>query len=539
LLGAVAFVLLIACVNVANLALAKTISRKKEIAIRTALGATSARVLRQVLTETIILSVTGGALGLICAHFGVRLIVAFLGDRLPRSADVGLDALVLLFTAVLSVLTGIFAGVLPALRLARGDVNDALKQGLGRTDSDTTGQRTRGMLVVSEVALSLMLLVGAGLMIRSFSQINRVNPGFDSHHVSTMTVSISQTKFATPAQQISFYERVLDRVRTLPGVQSAGVIDDIPLSSNGSHQPIAIEGQPVLPMSEQPEVDVRLVSPGYFGAMHTPVVRGRDFNGNDIAGRPETVVISDSFARHFWPNEDPIGKRLTLTFVPGVVREVVGVVGDVKLDSLNETRPMTTLYVPLGQVSASEPSQWRSFSMTLVARADSDPKGTISAIANAVHEIDPEVPLRDIMSMDDVVAQSVSPQRFNMLLLGAFAGLALLLAAVGIYSVLSYSVKRRLREIGVRLALGAQLRDVLRMVIFEGMKPTIVGVAIGATCALLLGRVLSGLIYGVSSADPITFFAVAVLLAGIALFASIIPAYRATRVDPMQALREE
>ena len=539
LLGAVAFVLLIACVNVANLALAKTFSRQKEIAIRTALGASWPRVLRQLLTETVLLALAGGALGLSCAHFGIRLIVAFLADKLPTSTEITLDSQVLVFTAVISVLSGMVAGVLPAVRLARGNVSQVLKQGLGRTDADSGGHRTRSILVVSEVALSLMLLVGAGLMIRSFQKLQSVNPGFDARNVLTMNAMVSRAKFSSALQQINFFERVLQRVRTLPGVDSAGVIDDIPLDNGGSHQPIAIEGRPVLPMSEQPEVDVRLISPGYMSALHVPILRGRDINDTDSAGRPNAILISDSMARQFWPGEDPLGKRLTLTFFPGVVREVVGIVGDVKLDSLDQASPNAALYFPLDQISPSSNGGWNSFPMTLVVRSASGSAGMVSPVVNAVHDVDPEMPLRDILTMDDLVANSLSQQRFNMLLLGAFAGLALLLAAVGIYSVLSYSVKRSVREIGIRLALGARLGDVLRGVVFEGMKPTLLGVAIGAVGALLLGRVLSSLIFEVRPTDPVTFVAVTALLAAIALLASIIPAYRATKVDPMVALRYE
>jgi putative ABC transport system permease protein len=537
LLGAVAFVLLIASVNVANLALARTFSRQKEIAIRTALGATSARVVRQVLTESVLLALLGGALGLTFAGAGIRLIMAFLADKLPRSTAAGLDAKVLAFTAAVSIAAGILAGVLPALRLSRGDVNQALKQGLGRTDADSSGHRTRSILVVSEVALSLILLVGAGLMIRSFQKLHGVNPGFDSHSVLTMTAMVSRAKFPTPAQQIAFFEQVLQRVRTLPGVESAGVVDDIPLDNGGSHQPVAIEGRPTLPMSEQPEVDVRLTSKGYMGALHIPILRGRDFGDTDLAGRPAVTLISESMARQFWPGEDALGKRLTLTFSPEAVREVVGIVGDIKLDGLDQTRPSATLYVPLDQVSSA--GGWNSFPMTVVVRSVSGSAGMVSAVSNAVHDVDREMPLRDIQTMDDLVSNSLTQQRFNMLLLGAFAGLALLLAAVGIYSVLSYSVKRSVREIGIRLALGARVGDVLRMVVFEGMKPTLLGVAIGVGGALALGRLLSGLIYGVKPTDPLTFVAVAFLLTGIALGASIIPAYRATKVDPLVALRYE
>jgi len=538
LLGAVAFVLLIASVNVANLALARTFSRQKEIAIRSALGATSARVLRQILTESVLLALAGGALGLTFANAGIRLIMAFLADKISHSIEVGLDSKVLAFTAVISIATGILAGFLPALRLTRSDVNQSLKQGLGRTDADSSGHRTRSILVVSEVALSLILLVGAGLMIRSFQSLHGVNPGFDSHNVLSMTAMVSRAKFPQPAQQISFFKQVLQRVRALPGVESAGVVDDIPLNNEGSHQPVAIDGRPTVPMSEQPEVDVRLISPGYMSALHIPILRGRDLSDTDVAGRPAAVLISESMARQFWPGEDALGKRLTLTFFPDAVREVVGIVGDVKLDGLDQTRPSATLYFPLDQVSVPSTGGWRSFPMTLVVRATGS-AGMVSAVSNAVHDIDREMPLRDIQTMDDLVANSISQQRFNMLLLGAFAGLALLLAAVGIYSVLSYSVKRSVREIGIRLALGARLGDVLRMVVFEGLKPTLLGVVIGVAGALALGRILSGLIYGVKPTDPVTFVAVAFLLTVIALVASIIPAYRATKVDPMVALRYE
>jgi putative ABC transport system permease protein len=538
LLGAVAFVLLIACVNVANLALAKTFSRQKEIAIRTALGATSARILRQILTETVLLALSGGALGLAFAHFAVRFIVAFLADKLPHSIEVGLDSRVLIFTAIISVVTGIVAGVLPAWRLTRRDVNEALKQGLGRTDADSGGHRTRSVLVVSEVALSLMLLIGAGLMIRSFQNLRNVNPGFDSRQVLTMSVMVSRAKFLSPDQSISFFDRVLQRVRSLPGVESAAVIDNIPLTG-GSHQPIAIEGRPVVPMSEQPEVDVRLVSAGYMSAMHIPTVRGRGLSDTDVAGRPAVVLVSESMARQFWPGEDPVGKRLTLTFYPEAIREVVGVVGDVKLDSLDEMRPSATLYFPLDQVSVPAAGGWRSFPMTLVVRSRSGSGELASSVSNAVHEVDRDIPLVDISTLDELVENSLSQQRFNMLLLGAFAALALLLAAVGIYSVLSYSVKRSVREIGIRLALGAPVGEVLRMVVFEAMKPTLLGVALGTAGALALGRVLSSLIFGVRPTDPVTFVAVAALLAAVALVASIVPAYRATKVDPMVALRYE
>jgi putative ABC transport system permease protein len=539
LLGAVACVLLIACVNVANLILAKGFSRQKEIAIRTALGASSLRVLRQVLTESVLLAIVGGALGLAYAPFGVRLIMAFLGDKLPHSVEVGLDSRVLLFTAAISFLTGILSGILPALRLARKNVSQSLKEGLGHTDSHSSGHGTRSALVVAEVALSLMLLIGAGLMVRSFQRLHRVNPGFEAHGVLTANVAVAQNQFPAPADQARFFEQVLERVRALPAVVSAGVVDNIPLNENGSHQPIAIEGTALVPMSEQPEVDVRAITPGYMSALHIPILRGRDFTDTDVADRPGAILISESMARRFWPGEDALGKRLTMTFFPDKVREVVGVVGDVKLDSLDQKRPAEALYMPLDQLSVPVPGGWNSFPMSLVIRTATAPGGLGSAVANAVHQVDPDVPVDNVLTMDDVVVASLTQSRFNMFLLGTFAGLALLLAAIGIYSVLSYSVKRRIGEIGIRLALGADLTDVLHMVIVEGMKPTLLGLSIGVVAALAFGRVMSSLIYGVTPTDPLTFLGVAMLLAAVALVASIVPAYRAAKVDPMAALRYE
>src|SRR5262249_55432717 len=383
-------------------------------------------------------SLTGGAIGLIYAHFGVRLIMAFLADKVPHAVEVGLDISVLLFTVIISVLTGVLAGVLPGLRLSRPNVNQALKQGLGRTDADSSGHNTRGILVVAEVALSLVLLFGAGLMIRSFQRLQRVNPGFDADNVMTMSLAVAGAKFPSPVQQTAFYEQVLYRVRSLPGVESAGVIDDVPLNGNGSHQPIAIEGRPAQAMADQPEVDVRLASTGYMKSMRIPIVRGRDFNDSDVQGRPAVILISESMAREFWPGEDPIGKRLTMTFFPGVSREIVGVVGDVKLDGLDQTRPSATLYMPMAQLTNPNTGEFHSFPMSLVIRTATAPASVVSAATNAVHAIAPDVPVREVLSMDDVLANSVTQQKFNVLLLGAFGVLALILAAMGIYSVLSY-----------------------------------------------------------------------------------------------------
>ena len=539
LLGAVACLLLIACANVANLVLAKTISRRKEVAIRAALGASRRRLLQQFLSETLLLSLTGGLLGIIFAHYGVALMVKYLAQRLPRSSEIAVDGWVLGFTCAISLLSGIAAGVLPALRLAGQDGNEALKEGLGRTSSDSGGNRTRNALVVSEVSLSLMLLIGAGLLIRSLWILRSANPGFDPDHVVTMTVSIPSVKFPEAAGQIQFFDRILDRVRALPGVQSAGVIDSLPLSDGGSHQPVSVEGQPALAMADQPEVEVRLISPGYLSAMHIALLRGRGIDDSDVAGRPGAVLVSESMAKSLWPHNDPIGKHLTLYFYPEVPRVVVGVVADIRLYALNEKAPAPTLYSPVAQVSAPRGRPWRSFGLNLAVRTNRDAASAIPTVANSIREMDPEVLLLDTRTMDDSVSASLSPERFSVWLLAGFAGMALLLAVVGIYSVMSYSVSRRTHEIGIRVSLGASQSDVLLLVVRQGMLLALTGAVIGIAGALVLSRLMTSLLYGVAPTDPITFAAVSILLVIVALAASYLPARRATRVDPMVALRHE
>jgi putative ABC transport system permease protein len=539
LLGAVAFVLLIACANVANLVLAKTIGRRKEIAVRLALGASAGRVIQQILAETILLSTVGAAFGLALAHFGIQLTVKFLAGNLSKSTEVTLDASVLFFTLALAVTTGFLAGILPAFRLTKTNVNDALKQGLGKTDSDSSGGRTRSVLVVSEVALSLMLLVGAGLMIRSLWQLSAVDAGFDPHNLLTMTMVVTGNKYSRPIDEIAFCDRVLSKVRALPGVTSAGLIDTLPISQDGSHQPVAIEGRPAQAMSEQPEIDTRSISAGYLNTMHIPLRRGRDFSSADAPDRPATAIISESMAKRFWPNEDAIGKHLTMTFNPGKVREVIGIVGDVKLTGLDTASSDATIYLPMSQTSAAPYEDWHPFTMQLAVRTTSQPASLTSAVTAAIHSIDPTQPVVDVMTMDDLIATSLSQRRFSMLLLAAFAILALLLAAVGIYSVLSFAVRRRVREIGIRVALGAEMKDILRLVVTEGMKPALLGLALGVVGALALGRVVASFIYGIAAYDPLTFAAVAMLLGAVALLASIIPAYRAARIEPTRTLREE
>jgi putative ABC transport system permease protein len=538
LFGAVAFVLLIACSNVANLLLARTLSRRKEIAIRGALGAGRNRLLQQALSETLLLALGGGLLGLVFAHYGLALIVNFLAQRLPRYREIGLDGSVLAFTLAISLVAGLAAGLLPALRLASEQPDRALKESPRQVISDAVGSRTRSLLVVSEVALSLMLLIGAGLLIRSLWALRTSSPGFEPDHVLTMQVSIPSAKFADPAQENRFFKRVLERVRALPGVESAGSIDSLPLEG-GSHQPIQAEGWPVVPMSDLPEVDVRTISTGYLSAMHILLLSGRDFNDSDAESRAGAVLISQSMAKQFWPNDNAIGKHVTLYFFPEMSRVVVGILGDVKQDGLNQKRPAVSLYLPLAQLSAPRGLEWRSFGMQLVVRTTQNPSNLAATVADSVHKVDSEVALVNVRTMDDLVSASLSPQRFTMILLGAFAGLALLLAMVGIYSVASYSVSRRTHEIGIRMSLGASRADVLLLVLRQGMMLVVLGVVIGVIGALALSRVMATVVYGVTSADPLTFVAVPVLLACVALPACYLPARRATRVDPAVALRHE
>jgi putative ABC transport system permease protein len=537
LLGAVMFVLLIACANVANLVLAKTLARGKEMAIRTALGAGRIELLRHILVETLLLSVTGGLLGLLLARAVIALSVKLLADRLPAFMEITLDGQVLVYTLVLSVAAGVLAGLFPSLRFSRVDVNEVLKQGT-RGSSDGGG-KSRNLLVVCEVALSLVLLIGAGLMIRTLWQLRSVRPGFDSSNVLTMTVAVPRGRFPTPSGEINFFREVLERVKALPGIEEAGAIDSLPLDGGGSHQPFSIEGRPVLPMADQPEVDVREISPGYLRTMHVPIIRGRDIAESDAAGRPGVVVISDALARRFWPDEDPLGKHLTLTFFGDTPREIVGIVGNVKTDALNETRPVDTIYMSVNQLSAPKGQAWDSFGLSLAVRAKSDPHNAATAVTDAIHQVGPDIPVTAVLSMDDLIEQSVSPQRFNVMLLATFAGLALLLAAIGIYGVLSYAVRRRVREIGIRMALGATQSDILRLVITDGMKPILLGVTVGLVAAFALSRLVASLLFGVPPTDPLTFTAVALLLVVVGVAANTLPAYRATRVQPTQTLREE
>ena len=534
LLGAVGFVLLIACANVANLVLAATLARRKELAIRTALGASRADLVRQVLLETTLLAIIGGALGLVFSHFGVRIIVNYLADQLPPT-EISLNLPVLLFTLGISILTGVLAGIIPAWRFTNANTNEDLKQGLGRAGADG-GRRTRNVLVVAEVALSLMLLVGAGLTIRTLYHLQNTEIGVDPNNVITMSVQLPKSKYPTRPQQANFFNELQQKVSAIPGIQSASLIDSLPLHG-GSTQPIMIEGRPLLQMADQPEVPTRRISTDYLKTMRIPVIRGRGFEASDTDNSTPVMLISQSLAREFFPNEDPIGKHISMELtdkdleLPTTQREIVGIVGDVKMVGLDRNDAMSAVYLPISQV--------RGTYMTIVARTSTAPTSVVSAIGNAIHSIDPDRAYDNLATMPEVIATSIVQRRFTMTLLVAFAGLALVLAAVGIYSVLSYAVRRRVREIGIRMALGAQIRDVMQMIVIDGMTPTVAGVAIGFVGALALGRVLSSVVFGVSPHDTVTFASVSVLLLMVALMASAIPAYRAAQVEPVKTLRDE
>jgi len=520
LLGAVGLVLLIACANVANLLFTRALSRRKEIAIRSALGAGRGRVFQQLLVEALLLAVAGGALGLLLAHGTLTSASTLLASQVPRAEEISIDARVLLFAVGVSILTGVLAGTLPAVRAGRSDLNDALKEG-GRGDG-AIGVGTRRLLIVCEVALSLVLLMGAGVMVQSLLALRHVDTGFDPNNVLTMDVTLVETRYPTPAHRSSFFDAALQRIRALPGVESAGTIDDLPLV-DGSSQTLDLEGYP--PQRDPVAVQVRQINPGYLRAMRIPVLRGRDIVQSDA----EVLLVSRDAAKLYWGADDPVGRRATLPFSRTVLRQVVGIVGDVKQRNLIEgSTPTVYFYTrePYGRA-------------TFAIRTSVPPATLAHPAVAAIRAIDPEQPVEDIRTMVQVLDGKLTSQRFSALLLGVFAGVALLLAAVGIYSVLSYIVRGRSREIGIRTALGARTSDVLRLVIVEGMSPTLVGIAAGTIAALASARVMETLVFGVSASDPLTLAAVAATLALVALMSSLVPAYRALRLDPVKVLRAD
>jgi putative ABC transport system permease protein len=523
LLGAVGLVLLIACANVGNLLFTRALSRRKEIAIRSALGAGRGRVFQQLLTEALLLAGAGGALGLLLAYGTLTSASRLLASQVPRAEEISIDRAVLMFAVGVSMLAGMLAGTLPAVRAGRsalGGLNGALKEG-GRGDG-AIGVGTRRLLIVCEVALSLVLLMGAGVMIQSLLALRHVDTGFDPNNVLTMRVRLVDARYPSPAHRSSFFDAALQRIRALPGVEAAGTITDLPFAS-GESQTLALEGYPS--QREPATVQVRQITPGYLRAMGIPVLRGRDV----VDGDGEVLLVSQDTAKLYWGEDDPIERRAALPFSKTVLRPVVGIVGDVKQRSLTEGPTPTAYYY------TREPSG----RVTFVVRTSAPSATLAQPVVAAIRAIDPEQPVVDIRTMVQVLDGELTPQRFSALLLGVFAGVALLLAAVGIYSVLSYIVRGRSREIGIRRALGAGTSDVLRLVIVEGMSPVLVGVAAGTLTALASATVMRTLVFGVSASDPVTFAAVGATLVLVALIASLVPAYRALRLDPVRTLRAE
>jgi predicted permease len=529
LFGAVGFVLLIACANVANLLLSRAAVRQKEFAIRAAMGASRLRLMRQLLTESVLLAMAGGLLGVGLAFLAVKALRVFGAANIPRLDEVGVNGRVIAFTCLVALVTGVVFGLVPALRASRVDLNETLKEG-GRS-SDGAGQhRTRRLLVVAEVALSLMLLVGAGLLIRSYGHILNSNPGFNPHNVLSLRLLLPSAKYGTPEAILNFFRRANEKIKEAPGVESVAETYSLPMSTVAfAWEPITIEGY--VPKGTQNTVisNVRIVSHEYFRTMGVTLRQGRYFTEHDTRGEPETVIVDEAMAERFWPDENPIGKRLQRGGA-GKWQVVVGVINDAKQFSA-EKEPPITVYYPYEQYLARN--------MYLVVRTTSEPAAMGPVIARAIQALDPDLPVFDVKTMDERLADALARRRLSMLLLGGFAGIALILAAIGIYGVMAYSVNQRTHEIGIRLALGAQTRDILRLVVRQALLLVSVGIAVGLAGALALTRVMASLLYGISATDRLTFVITPLLLAGVALLASYLPARRAAKVDPMIALRYE
>ncbi len=525
LLGAVGFVLLIACANVANLLLARAAGRQKEMAIRAALGASRWRVVRQLLTESLLLAISGGAAGLLLAWWGVDLLLAIAPDNLPRAYDIRLDTRVAGFTLLVSLVTGIVFGLLPALQASKIDLGETLKEG-GRDAAGLLRRRLRGFLVVSEVALAFVLLIGAGLLIRSFARLTEVDPGIDPRGVLTMDIMLPFAKYKD-GRSVAFFQQTLERVRALPGVEAAATVFPLPLSGGNASSGFAIEGRPS-PTEQTFIAGFRLISPDFFKTFRVPLIKGRVLAESDGAKAPPVVVVNESLARKYFANEDPLGKHITPLNDATCV--IVGVVGDVKHSALDE-EAKPEIYRPMAQ------SQF--LFMSLVVRTSGDPMQMVAVVRGQVWAGDKDQPISNIETMERLMAKSVAPRRFNLLLLGVFALIGLALAGMGLYGVMSYTVTQRTREIGVRMAMGAQRGDVLRLVIGEGMKLALIGALLGLGGALALTRLLKTLLFGVSATDPLTFIVIAAVLIIVALLACWIPARRAASMDPLVSLRVE
>ncbi len=528
LFAAVGFVLLIACANAANLLLVRGSARRKEIAIRLALGASRRRLIRQLLVESLTLALIAGGLGILVAMWAVTALASLGPADIPGLREVSIDARVLGFTLLTSVITGLVFGLLPAVQSSRTDLNEALKDG-GRASSDSR-RAPRNLLVVSEVALALVLLVGSGLLLKSFLLLQRVEPGFDTSNLLTFTLSLPESRYPQPAQKSEMFRQTLERINALPGVVSCGAVLNLPLGGDNITLTLRLEGEPPPPPGQEHAVGFQLASPGYFETMRIPIIAGREFSSTDTREAAGVVIINQTTARRHWPGEDAIGKRIKIGGSDEPWLTIVGIVGDVKHGGLI-AEPRAEAYISYLQ----EPFSF----MDIAVRTEGDPLALVTAVRSELAQVDPNQPIANIRTVDDLLAVSTSRPRFTSILVGIFAALALALAAIGIYGVISYSVTQRTHEIGIRMALGARPGDVFKLVIGQGLALTVASIAIGLAASLALTQFISSQLFAVSATDPPTYLSVSGLLAVIALVACYTPARRATKVDPMIALRYE
>jgi predicted permease len=533
LMAAVVCVLLIACANIANLLLSRALTRQKEVAIRNALGASRWRIVRQMLTESILLSLVGGALGVLLA-FGIIYVLVNLKPDIPRLTEIRLDARSLVFTFSVSLLTGVLFGLFPALRASTPALEESLKEGSHRQSQGRSHHRLRNLLVVSEIALSLLLLIVSGLLIKSFVRLNHVDLGFDQSNHLTMEIALPASKYKDGPSQAAFFQQAVENLKSLPKVQYVGAISDLPLLG-GNSTVFQVEGRPV-DEGDKPLTEYRLISPDYFRTMNIQLLRGRYFSEGDHKTAPGVVIINETLAKRFFPGEDVLGKRIGLSN-PADWREIVGVVRDVR-DYGPDIEPTPQSYVPMVQ-NAPDYLDGSSSGMALVVRTDSDPTSLAPMFRERIHSLDKAQPIQNLKTMEERFGESVAPRRFNMLVLSIFAALALVLAAVGVYGVISYSVTQRTHEFGVRMALGAQPSAVNKLVLNHVLKLAIAGIVVGLAAAFAVTRTLSSFLYGVATTDPTVFVGTSLLMAAIALLASYYPARRATRVNPIIALRAE
>jgi putative ABC transport system permease protein len=526
---AVGFVLLIACANVANLLLSRATAREREIAVRQALGASRMRLVRQMLSESVLLAFAGGVVGVVLCAGLIPTLRGISPGAVPRLGETSVDAEVLLFSLGLCLVTGIIFGLVPSLQASRRELQTSLKEG-GRGSSEGGGRgRLRSSLIVAEVAVALVLMTGAGLLIESFAHLMRVDPGFTAKGVMTFPLSLPPNRYAQPAQQAEFYRLLLEKVKSIPQVQAAGVTNYLPLSGGARFVFFCPQGMACQGIGKDPTIALRQVSPSYFDAVRTPLLRGRVFTDSDVAGGNPVAIVNQTTASRYWPGQDPVGKYLANSR-DMIQRQVVGVVADVKFRSL-DTANSEEMYFPMAQVPWS--------SATLMVRSETSPEPLVAAVRQKIAELDPYLPVSGILSMDDVVSESVAQPRVVMQFVGVFAGFALLLSAVGIYGVMAYSVNQRQQEMGIRMALGARPSDILRLVVGKGVRLTLAGVGFGVVVSLLLTRLLSGLLFGIQGIDPAVFSVAAVGLVCSALLACYLPARRATQVDPVEVLRSE